>query len=153
MSLACRKAPHRRATLGGSQDAVALSRRVRSSQRGIREVTSGKENLSGGFLQFKTSRGSLRRRFRECRRRDSSSGRRVLHRRAATLRSPPRGPNPAASPDPCPRKRPARCGCPRSVSGDRKSTRLNSSHQIISYAVFCLKKKNTTTADCAPTPV
>src|SRR5258708_16099582 len=24
---------------------------------------------------------------------------------------------------------------------DRKSTRLNSSHQIISYAVFCLKKK------------
>src|SRR5947208_10698886 len=28
------------------------------------------------------------------------------------------------------------------VSGqDRKSTRLNSSHQIISYAVFCLKKK------------
>src|SRR5258708_30494587 len=29
--------------------------------------------------------------------------------------------------------------------GDRKSTRLNSSHQIISYAVFCLKKKNKTT--------
>src|SRR5258708_9549486 len=27
--------------------------------------------------------------------------------------------------------------------GDRKSTRLNSSHQIISYAVFCLKKKKT----------
>src|SRR5207244_8271360 len=27
-------------------------------------------------------------------------------------------------------------------STDRKSTRLNSSHQIISYAVFCLKKKN-----------
>src|SRR5947208_4994362 len=27
---------------------------------------------------------------------------------------------------------------------DRKSTRLNSSHQIISYAVFCLKKKNNT---------
>src|SRR5260364_305309 len=26
--------------------------------------------------------------------------------------------------------------------GDRKSTRLNSSHPIISYAVFCLKKKN-----------
>src|SRR5258708_10557030 len=31
---------------------------------------------------------------------------------------------------------------------DRKSTRLNSSHQIISYAVFCLKKK-TRTADFA----
>src|SRR5258708_25757870 len=28
---------------------------------------------------------------------------------------------------------------------DRKSTRLNSSHQIISYAVFCLKKKITPT--------
>src|SRR2546428_9418253 len=29
-----------------------------------------------------------------------------------------------------------------SVRGDRKSTRLNSSHDQISYAVFCLKKKN-----------
>src|SRR5258708_10567655 len=29
---------------------------------------------------------------------------------------------------------------------DRKSTRLNSSHQIISYAVFCLKKKRKTVA-------
>src|SRR5207253_9135344 len=28
------------------------------------------------------------------------------------------------------------------ASGDRKSTRLNSSHVAISYAVFCLKKKN-----------
>src|SRR5258708_18203228 len=28
------------------------------------------------------------------------------------------------------------------IARDRKSTRLNSSHQIISYAVFCLKKKN-----------
>src|SRR5256885_13283758 len=27
---------------------------------------------------------------------------------------------------------------------DRKSTRLNSSHLVISYAVFCLKKKNNT---------
>src|SRR5438034_5660911 len=27
------------------------------------------------------------------------------------------------------------------VSADRKSTRLNSSHTVISYAVFCLKKK------------
>src|SRR5688500_20064951 len=30
------------------------------------------------------------------------------------------------------------CSC-----GDRKSTRLNSSHLVISYAVFCLKKKQT----------
>src|SRR5256885_10598810 len=29
---------------------------------------------------------------------------------------------------------------------DRKSTRLNSSHLVISYAVFCLKKKTTTIA-------
>src|SRR5438034_2672857 len=29
------------------------------------------------------------------------------------------------------------------VQGDRKSTRLNSSHTVISYAVFCLKKKIT----------
>src|SRR5258708_18368184 len=44
-----------------------------------------------------------------------------------------------------PRRR-TRCrrGCPLCPSPDlrdRKSTRLNSSHQIISYAVFCLKKK------------
>src|SRR5256885_12029403 len=31
------------------------------------------------------------------------------------------------------------------LQGDRKSTRLNSSHLVISYAVFCLKKKNTPT--------
>src|SRR3712207_7228282 len=30
------------------------------------------------------------------------------------------------------------------AAADRKSTRLNSSHANISYAVFCLKKKNTT---------
>ena len=29
-----------------------------------------------------------------------------------------------------------------SLKKDRKSTRLNSSHVVISYAVFCLKKKN-----------
>src|SRR2546426_8841631 len=29
----------------------------------------------------------------------------------------------------------------RLFGGDRKSTRLNSSHLVISYAVFCLKKK------------
>src|SRR5574342_937467 len=34
----------------------------------------------------------------------------------------------------------ALAGCGR---GDRKSTRLNSSHHRISYAVFCLKKKKT----------
>src|SRR3712207_7992166 len=34
---------------------------------------------------------------------------------------------------------------PPDVGEDRKSTRLNSSHANISYAVFCLKKKKTTT--------
>src|SRR5256885_12106684 len=42
------------------------------------------------------------------------------------------------------RARPAMIG-PRTSRADRKSTRLNSSHLVISYAVFCLKKKNTIT--------
>src|SRR5256885_8613103 len=32
--------------------------------------------------------------------------------------------------------------------GDRKSTRLNSSHLVISYAVFCLKKKKSPLTPC-----
>src|SRR5947207_8685917 len=40
---------------------------------------------------------------------------------------------------PC-RARAAHCNTPSAP--DRKSTRLNSSHTVISYAVFCLKKKN-----------
>src|SRR5438034_8830950 len=32
-------------------------------------------------------------------------------------------------------------GADHDLAGDRKSTRLNSSHTVISYAVFCLKKK------------
>ncbi len=32
----------------------------------------------------------------------------------------------------------------RELKRDRKSTRLNSSHVVISYAVFCLKKKKKT---------
>src|SRR5258708_24597467 len=36
-------------------------------------------------------------------------------------------------------------GVEHHVGADRKSTRLNSSHQIISYAVFCLKKNKNTT--------
>src|SRR5256885_5390437 len=35
---------------------------------------------------------------------------------------------------------------------DRKSTRLNSSHLVISYAVFCLKKKNTCILHNYPAP-
>src|SRR3989338_9400676 len=50
------------------------------------------------------------------------------------------------------RSLPDTVSCPRSLQcsrelrskPDRKSTRLNSSHSSISYAVFCLKKKKTT---------
>src|SRR2546429_4827858 len=38
-----------------------------------------------------------------------------------------------------------------SAKEDRKSTRLNSSHGYISYAVFCLKKKNTKHPQRSPT--
>src|SRR2546430_15611837 len=53
----------------------------------------------------------------------------------------PRGPWPWA-PD-LSRTRCRRCcrACRRTRERDRKSTRLNSSHSQISYAVFCLKKK------------
>src|SRR2546430_3284156 len=53
---------------------------------------------------------------------------------------------PAASRSPCAsavRISVDEIGCPLSrTASDRKSTRLNSSHSQISYAVFCLKKKN-----------
>src|SRR5256885_7483061 len=42
---------------------------------------------------------------------------------------------------------------PVSVGADRKSTRLNSSHLVISYAVFCLKKKTQKTQKIVPTDV
>src|SRR3712207_8101294 len=43
------------------------------------------------------------------------------------------------------------CGHSVSATRDRKSTRLNSSHANISYAVFCLKKKTKTIH--TPTPI
>src|SRR3989454_3839191 len=39
------------------------------------------------------------------------------------------------------------------LPGDRKSTRLNSSHLVISYAVFCLKKKKKKAEHAAPADV
>src|SRR2546421_12674194 len=53
---------------------------------------------------------------------------------------------PAAAPPAPPRREPGRARrrrrfAPAPSAGDRKSTRLNSSHDQISYAVFCLKKK------------
>src|SRR5438876_3825931 len=44
-----------------------------------------------------------------------------------------------------PREALAQAREPGPQEGDRKSTRLNSSHPSISYAVFCLKKKNSHT--------
>src|SRR5690625_5882181 len=55
------------------------------------------------------------------------------------FRSPPRGGGRAAAPGGGPAGRAVRHV--RDGGGDRKSTRLNSSHVAISYAVFCLKKK------------
>src|SRR5437870_9702575 len=49
-----------------------------------------------------------------------------------------------------------RRGGPQAAERDRKSTRLNSSHVAISYAVFCLKKKTSTStssiSSCAAMP-
>src|SRR2546430_4689163 len=78
--------------------------------------------------------------------------RRRARGRAAARARPRRGPGtpPAASPrPPAPRGSPrapslVAGGDPRGAGGrgeDRKSTRLNSSHSQISYAVFCLKKQ------------
>src|SRR5690348_17572146 len=65
-----------------------------------------------------------------------------------TLFRSPRGGGERAPSRPRHRLRPGparhRAGAPRGdeAEPDRKSTRLNSSHPSISYAVFCLKKKN-----------
>src|SRR2546430_17472600 len=69
-----------------------------------------------------------------------------ISRRVGADRGPSRSPSSAAC-----RRRPRMRGCRegrarlrRSAPADRKSTRLNSSHSQISYAVFCLKKKKVT---------
>src|SRR2546422_6353131 len=70
-------------------------------------------------------------------------GRRVLASRQAALR----GDHPLASEDR--RRHLTRPGRGRR---DRKSTRLNSSHGYISYAVFCLKKKKKRRTSYIATP-
>src|SRR2546426_4690776 len=72
--------------------------------------------------------------FRSCARPRPSMGRDVRNR-------PPRPHHVRASADPAPYVRASRTAPDRT---DRKSTRLNSSHLVISYAVFCLKKKKKT---------
>src|SRR5438034_7107799 len=61
-----------------------------------------------------------------------------ISKRTASLRLPMA----RSSPRPCPTRGSTQSPPP----GDRKSTRLNSSHTVISYAVFCLKKKNDSAA-------
>src|SRR5258707_9539603 len=80
---------------------------------------------------------------------------------AGRLRQNPELPQPEADPTGAPAGRlwPPRlqeAGGQESVdrgccAGDRKSTRLNSSHANISYAVFCLKKNTKITHACPPT--
>src|SRR5437762_5189949 len=53
--------------------------------------------------------------------------------------SSPNRPSPNTRPHRSAMSRTSRCGA--GGCSDRKSTRLNSSHRCISYAVFCLKKK------------
>src|SRR5258708_23804035 len=61
---------------------------------------------------------------------------------APEMQGPAHGPSGAAGIKGSPNQ--GNMGLP-AAEQDRKSTRLNSSHQIISYAVFCLKKKKTPT--------
>src|SRR2546428_4063400 len=73
-----------------------------------------------------------------------------------------RGPAPSAEDDPerdpdderrqRDRRRLPGDGCRHLAVEDRKSTRLNSSHDQISYAVFCLKKKKKTKTLYTATP-
>src|SRR3712207_7901329 len=84
--------------------------------RSLRVQEPGREDEGGGGERAENGRGQ---------RRSDQSGLlklRGLGRRAALARA-------------------TRTSCPS--GSDRKSTRLNSSHANISYAVFCLKKKRT----------
>src|SRR5256885_8649869 len=56
-------------------------------------------------------------------------------------REPDGRPERVAPADPVPEREHVRGIDPANMFPDRKSTRLNSSHLVISYAVFCLKKK------------
>src|SRR5688500_19808293 len=77
-----------------------------------------------------------------CPRTPPGPARRSRGRRTA----PPRGSRAAPPAPPAPRRPPPR------RRPDRKSTRLNSSHLVISYAVFCLKKKTRPSAEPRHTP-
>src|SRR5256885_12993564 len=67
----------------------------------------------------------------------------TLFRSSKNVRRSPAGSPPSANTASSTANKPteAICGRPAESFTDRKSTRLNSSHLVISYAVFCLKKK------------
>src|SRR5206468_12660083 len=67
-------------------------------------------------------------------------------RASATARTPARGARWRRSARRASRGPGSRAGARDHAPPDRKSTRLNSSHDQISYAVFCLKKKTTNQA-------
>src|SRR5207244_6979278 len=100
-----------------------------------------KENLPGEPEPARRSQGdSLQHRLQ--RSTAAQPGRKVRHRKAAhPLRHYGSNVQFATTCSPIsPASGLVRCTTPAGLT-DRKSTRLNSSHQIISYAVFCLKKK------------
>src|SRR5690242_21007172 len=70
-----------------------------------------------------------------------SRGRRLLPNDGLSRRYLQLRPRPRASALHVTRRRRVTCSADARGRGDRKSTRLNSSHMSISYAVFCLKKK------------
>src|SRR2546426_7604434 len=75
---------------------------------------------------------------------DAQPRRKVANRHTAWLRY---GASAAARLTRLPSAKITSLGCQTTrnlLRGDRKSTRLNSSHLVISYAVFCLKKKKNT---------
>src|SRR5437660_3844611 len=65
----------------------------------------------------------------------------TLFRSDLSAQRPSAGPVDGAVDDDPVEPGPERPAAVEAVEGDRKSTRLNSSHVAISYAVFCLKKK------------
>src|SRR5256885_9649944 len=69
---------------------------------------------------------------------------------ARELGSSPRAVGQACGANPVPLVVP--CHRVLAAGGDRKSTRLNSSHLVISYAVFCLKKKKNGSAFASESP-
>src|SRR3712207_7768625 len=83
--------------------------------------------------------------FRSSNRRQPAWGQilRVLSRQPRLTFTPPRAsPLPAVAPGRAPAASPPSASARTRPREDRKSTRLNSSHANISYAVFCLKKNS-----------